>query len=136
MLTFPAWPFSFHRAAKACRRGADDDPGQCLDAIDRPQGLREGLEGLREETREEEEEEGARGSDRRRAAAIRSPSAWKNVSNDDWENPHDPDAKITRMQNGTTRMASKVTLAADLGMRASIPKRASQKQQGWPSQAS
>jgi len=60
----------------------------------------------------------------------------KTVSNDDWENPHDPDAKITRMQNGTTRMASKVTLAADLGMRASIPKRASQKQQGWPSQAS
>jgi transposase len=117
----------------------------------------------------------------------------KKVSNDDWENPHDPDATITRMKNGTTRMAYKaehavaldtdivvsttvhpgstpdtttiidtaidaavnvdqagadheikaivadqgyhstsvVTLAADLGMRASIPERASPKQRRW-----
>jgi hypothetical protein len=117
----------------------------------------------------------------------------KKVSNDDWENPHDPDATITRMKDGTTRMAYKaehavdldtdivvsttvhtgstpatttiidtaidaavnvdqagadheikaivadkgyhstsvVTLAADLGMRAYIPERASPKQRRW-----
>jgi hypothetical protein len=32
----------------------------------------------------------------------------KTVSNDDWENPHDPDATITRMKDGTTRMAYEV----------------------------
>jgi transposase len=36
------------------------------------------------------------------------------VSNDDWENPHDPDAMITRMKDGTTRMAYKVEHAIDL----------------------
>ena len=117
----------------------------------------------------------------------------KTVSNDDWENPHDPDAAITRMKDGTTRMGYKaehavdletdivvavnvqpgnapdtatiidtaidaavnaeqagaetdvkaivadkgyhsskvVTLAADLGMRAYIPERASTKQRRW-----
>jgi len=38
----------------------------------------------------------------------------KQVSNDDWENPHDPDATITRMKDGTTRMAYKVEHAVDL----------------------
>jgi hypothetical protein len=38
----------------------------------------------------------------------------KKVSNDDWENPHDPDATITRMKDGTTRMTSKVEHAVDL----------------------
>jgi hypothetical protein len=38
----------------------------------------------------------------------------KKVSNDDWENPHDPDATITRMKDGTTRMAYKVEHAVDL----------------------
>ena len=38
----------------------------------------------------------------------------KKVSNDDWENPHDPDATITRMKNGTTRMAYKAEHAVDL----------------------
>lgn len=38
----------------------------------------------------------------------------KTVSNDDWENPHDPDAAITRMKDGTTRMAYKVEHAVDL----------------------
>ena len=38
----------------------------------------------------------------------------KKVSNDDWENPHDPDASITRMKDGTTRMAYKVEHAVDL----------------------
>jgi len=38
----------------------------------------------------------------------------KKVSNDDWENPHDLDATITRMKDGTTRMAYKVEHAVDL----------------------
>jgi len=38
----------------------------------------------------------------------------KKVSNDDWENPHDPDATITRMKNGTTRLAYKAEHAVDL----------------------
>jgi len=38
----------------------------------------------------------------------------KKVSNDDWENPHDPDATITWMKDGTTRMAYKVEHAVDL----------------------
>jgi hypothetical protein len=36
----------------------------------------------------------------------------KKVSNDDWENPHDPDAAITRMKDGTTRMGYKAKYAA------------------------
>jgi len=38
----------------------------------------------------------------------------KKVSNDDWENPNDPDAKITRMKDGTTHMAYKAEHAVDL----------------------
>jgi transposase len=38
----------------------------------------------------------------------------KNVSNDDWESPSDPDARITRMKNGTTRLAYKAEHAVDL----------------------
>ena len=38
----------------------------------------------------------------------------KTVSNDDWENPNDPDATITRMKDGTTRLAYKVEHAVDL----------------------
>jgi transposase len=38
----------------------------------------------------------------------------KKVSNDDWENPHDPDAAITRMKDGTTRMGYKAEHAVDL----------------------
>jgi transposase len=36
------------------------------------------------------------------------------ASNDDWENPHDPDAKITRMKDGTTHLAHKAEHAVDL----------------------
>lgn len=35
-------------------------------------------------------------------------------SNDDWENPHDPDAKITKMKDGRTHMAHKVEHAVDM----------------------
>src|SRR5256885_1503261 len=36
-------------------------------------------------------------------------------SNDDWEHPHDPDAKITKMKDGTTHLAHKAEHAVDLG---------------------
>jgi len=36
------------------------------------------------------------------------------VSNDDWESPTDPDSRITRMKNGTTRLAYKAEHAVDL----------------------
>jgi signal transduction histidine kinase len=38
----------------------------------------------------------------------------KKVSNDDWESPSDPDARITRMKNGTTRLVYKAEHAVDL----------------------
>jgi transposase len=36
-------------------------------------------------------------------------------SNDDWQGPHDPDAKITKMKDGTTHLAHKAEHAVDLG---------------------
>jgi transposase len=35
-------------------------------------------------------------------------------SNDEWKNPHDPDAKITKMKDGRTHLAHKAEHAADL----------------------
>jgi transposase len=35
-------------------------------------------------------------------------------NNDDWHNPHDPDAKITRMKDGTTHLAHKAEHAVDM----------------------
>jgi len=35
-------------------------------------------------------------------------------SNDDWQNPHDPDAKITKMKDGTTHLAHKAEHAVDM----------------------
>lgn len=37
------------------------------------------------------------------------------ASNDDWQNPHDPDAKITKMKDGATHLAHKAEHAVDLG---------------------
>jgi transposase len=37
------------------------------------------------------------------------------ASNDDWQNPHDPQAKITKMKDGTTHLAHKAEHAVDLG---------------------
>jgi transposase len=37
------------------------------------------------------------------------------ASNDDWQNPHDPDAKITKMKDGTTHLAHKAQHAVDMG---------------------
>jgi len=36
-------------------------------------------------------------------------------SNDDWHNPHDPDARITKMKDGTTHLAHKHEHAVDMG---------------------
>ena len=36
------------------------------------------------------------------------------ASNDDWQNPHDPDAKITKMKDGRTHLAHKAEHASDL----------------------
>jgi len=38
----------------------------------------------------------------------------KRTSNDDWEHPHDPDAKVGRMKDGRTHMAHKVEHAIDM----------------------
>ena len=38
----------------------------------------------------------------------------KKGSNDDWMNPHDPDAKITKMKDGRTHLAHKAEHAVDL----------------------
>ena len=38
----------------------------------------------------------------------------KKGSNDDWENPHDPDARITKMKDGRTHLALKAEHAVDL----------------------
>jgi len=37
------------------------------------------------------------------------------ASNDDWHNPHDPDAKITKMKDGRTHLAHKEEHAVDMG---------------------
>lgn len=36
------------------------------------------------------------------------------ASNDDWENPYDPDAKIAKMKNGSTHLAHKAEHAVDM----------------------
>ena len=38
----------------------------------------------------------------------------KKASNDDWQNPHDPDARITKMKDGRTHLAHKAEHAVDL----------------------
>ena len=39
------------------------------------------------------------------------------ASNDDWENPHDPDAKITKMKDGRTHLAHKARACGGHGKR-------------------
>ena len=38
----------------------------------------------------------------------------KKMSNEEWMNPHDPDAKITKLKDGRTRLGHKVEEAVDL----------------------
>lgn len=42
------------------------------------------------------------------------------ASNDDWENPHDPDAKITQMKDGRTHLAHKAEHAVDMDSQAIV----------------
>jgi len=42
------------------------------------------------------------------------------ASNDDWENPHDPDAKITKMKDGRTHLAHKAEHAVDMDSQAIV----------------
>jgi len=44
----------------------------------------------------------------------------KKVSNDDWTNRHDPDAKITKMKDGRTHLAHKAEHAVDLETGATV----------------
>lgn len=44
----------------------------------------------------------------------------KKLSNQEWESPADPDAGITRMKDGTTRIAHKVEHAVDLSGRGAV----------------
>ena len=50
-----------------------------------------------------------------REELVKLDKARKNkASNDDWENPHDPDAKITKMKDGRTHLAHKAEHAVDM----------------------
>jgi len=49
-----------------------------------------------------------------RADLVRIDRKRKKGSNDDWTNPHDPDAKITKMKDGWTHLAHKAEHAVDL----------------------
>ena len=44
----------------------------------------------------------------------------KKVSNDDWDNPNDPDARIAKMKDGRTHMAYKAEHAVDLNTEALV----------------
>jgi transposase len=44
----------------------------------------------------------------------------KKASNEDWENPHDPDAKITQMKDGRTHLAHKAEHAVDMDTGATL----------------
>ena len=44
----------------------------------------------------------------------------KKTSNDDWENPHDPDAKVGKMKDGRTHMLHKAEHAVDLDTGATV----------------
>lgn len=44
----------------------------------------------------------------------------KKVSNHDWEHPHDPDAKVTKMKDGRTHLAHKAEHTVDLDTQAII----------------
>ncbi len=42
------------------------------------------------------------------------------ASNEDWENPHDPDAKVTKMKDGRTHLAHKAEHAVDMDSQAIV----------------
>ena len=85
------------------------------DEVDRPPRHGRGLEGVRhaadarggcDRPTEEPTDEEVRRFDKRRKD--------KKVSNDEWVSPTDPDAKITKMKDGTTHLAYKAEHVVDL----------------------
>jgi transposase len=44
----------------------------------------------------------------------------KKASNDDWENPHEPDARITKMKDGRTHLAHKAEHGVDMDSQAIV----------------
>ena len=50
----------------------------------------------------------------RRELARKDRTRKKKASNKDWQNPHDPDAKITKMKDGRTHLAHKAEHVVDL----------------------
>ena len=56
----------------------------------------------------------------------------KRTSNKDWENPADPDAKITKMKDGRTHLAHKAEHAVDLDTGALVAQPASGPPPGPP----
>jgi len=58
----------------------------------------------------------AEGVDREDAAAVRrmDRKRKKKMSNEDWENPNDPEAEITRLKDGRTELAYKAENAVDM----------------------
>src|SRR5437879_8081264 len=54
---------------------------------------------------DESDDDGLRRMDRKRK---------KKTSNEEWVNPHDPEAEVTKMKDGTTQLAYKVEQAVDL----------------------
>ena len=88
----------------------DDAGSQRGDALDRAAGQRSGydefLKGLAKESGiETPTREDLARLDRKRK---------KKGANDDWVNPHDPDARITKMKDGRTHLAHKAEHAVDL----------------------
>lgn len=62
----------------------------------------------------EMEEEGIEGEPDAREARRRDRKRKKKGRNKDWESPSDPDAQITKMKRGNTRLALKVEQAVDM----------------------
>ena len=84
------------------------------DAAMRPIVRRDTGEGYREFLTRLAKESGIETPTREDLARV--DKARKNkASNDDWQHPQDPDAKITKMKDGTTHLAHKAEHAADLG---------------------
>ena len=92
------------------RDGRDDAGSERGAAIDRAARQRRELRGVSEET-------GAAGgmaTPTREDLARLDRKRKKKGSNQDWVNPHDPDARITKMKDGSTHLAHKAEHAVDM----------------------
>src|SRR5213080_4244003 len=79
---------------------------------DTGEGYQEFLVGLAQES-------GIATPTREQLAKLDRKRAWKG-SNEDWVNPHDPEARITKMKDGRTHLAHKAEHAVDLEMGAVV----------------